>query len=89
MKDMVEAYVILDIKILRSNDWIILSQSHYVEKILEQFNILECNLITTPMDVMKLLPNEDSPMSQLSYSKNIGSLMYAMTSIRHDLVYAF
>jgi hypothetical protein len=37
MKDMCEANVILGIKVLRDNNCIILSQSHYVEKILKRF----------------------------------------------------
>ena len=37
IKDLGETNVILGIKILRDNDCIILSQSHYVEKILKKF----------------------------------------------------
>ena len=89
MKDMGEAYVSLGIKIIRSNDRIILSQSHYIEKILKRFNMLEYCPVSTPMDgSMKLLPHQGSPISQLSYSKIIGSLMYAMTSTRPDIAYA-
>ena len=89
MKDMGKANVILGINIIRSNDRIILSQSHYIENILKRFDMLECCPVSTPMDgSMKLLPHEGNPISQLSYSKMIGSLMYAMTSTRHDIAYA-
>jgi hypothetical protein len=37
MKDMGKANVILDIKVIRDRDCIILSQTHYVEKKLERF----------------------------------------------------
>ena len=89
MKDMGEADVILGIKIIRSNDQIILSQSHYIEKIRKRFDMLECCLVSTPMDRgLKLLPRQGNPISQLSYSKIIGSLMYSMTSTRLDIAYA-
>ncbi|KAL0328140.1 UNVERIFIED_CONTAM: Retrovirus-related Pol polyprotein from transposon TNT 1-94 [Sesamum calycinum] len=39
MKDMGEADVILGIKLIRSTDGIAISQSHYVEKIIEKFDI--------------------------------------------------
>ena len=88
MKDMGEADIILGLKIIRSNDRIILSQSHYIEKILKRFDMLECCLVSTPLDgSMKLLPYQDSPISQLSCSKIIRSLMYAMTSTRLDITY--
>ena len=45
--------------------------------------------MSTPMDgSVKLLPHEGNPISQLSYSKIIGSLMCAMTSTRPDIAYA-
>jgi hypothetical protein len=37
MKDMVEANVIFGIKVLRDNNYITLSQSYYVEKMLKRF----------------------------------------------------
>ena len=89
LKDMGEANVLLRIKIIRYNDQIILSQSHYVEKILERFDMLEFCPGSTPMDgSVKLLPYERSPISQLSDSKMIGSLMYTMTLTRPNISYA-
>nr|GEV62908.1 retrotransposon protein [Tanacetum cinerariifolium] len=41
MKDMGEADVILGIKIKRKNKGIVITQSHYIEKILKKFNVLE------------------------------------------------
>lgn len=37
---------------------------------------------------MKLMPNNGVPISQLEYSKAIGSLMYSMTSTRPDIAFA-
>ena len=43
MKYMGEADVILGIKIIRNNDGISLSQSHYIEKVLGRFNYKGCS----------------------------------------------
>ena len=43
MKDMREADVILGVKIIRNNDGISLSQSHYIEKLLGRFNYKDCS----------------------------------------------
>ena len=89
MKDMREADVSLGINIIRSNNRIILSQSHCVKNVLKCFDMLECSPVSTPMNgSLKLLPHVSSPISQLSYSKIIRSLIYAMTSIRPDIALA-
>ncbi|GKB32562.1 zinc finger, CCHC-type containing protein [Tanacetum coccineum] len=89
MKDMGEADVILGIKIKRENKGIVITQSHYIEKILKKFNRKDCSPVSTPMDpVEKLKPNTDKPVDELEYSRAIGCLMYAMTSTRPDIAYA-
>ncbi|GKE73212.1 zinc finger, CCHC-type containing protein [Tanacetum coccineum] len=86
MKDMGKADVILGIKI--ENKGIVITQSHYIEKILKKFNREDCSLVNTPMDpVEKLKPNTGKPVDQLEYSRAINCLMYAMTSIRPDIAY--
>ncbi|XP_025981715.1 uncharacterized protein [Glycine max] len=88
MKDMGEADVILGIKIKRGNNGISISQSHYIEKIFEKFNFKDCSPVSTPIDPnLKLLPNKGVAVSQLEYSRAIGSLMYAMISTRPDIAY--
>jgi hypothetical protein len=89
MKDMGEADVILGIKIKRENKGIVITQSHYIEKILKKFNYENCSPVSTPMDPgEKLMPNTGKPVDQLEYSRAIGSLMYAMISTRPDIAYA-
>nr|GEZ07663.1 hypothetical protein [Tanacetum cinerariifolium] len=89
MKDMREADVILGIKIKRENRGIVITQSHYIEKILKKFNREDCSPVSTPMDhVEKLKPNTGKPVDQLEYSRAIHYLMYAMTSNRPDIAYA-
>nr|GEW24322.1 zinc finger, CCHC-type [Tanacetum cinerariifolium] len=81
MKDMGEADVILGINIKRENKGIVITQSHYIEKILKKFNRENCSSVSTPMDPVKnLKPNTGKPIDQLEYSRAIGCLMYAMTS---------
>ncbi|GKE52436.1 zinc finger, CCHC-type containing protein [Tanacetum coccineum] len=89
MKDMGEADVILGVKIKRENKGIVITQSHYIEKILKKFNREDCSPVSTPIDpVEKLKPNTGKPVHQLEYSRAIGCLMYAMTSTRLDIAYA-
>nr|GEV36897.1 hypothetical protein [Tanacetum cinerariifolium] len=87
-KDMGEADVILGIKIKRENKGIVITQSHYIKKILKKFNREDCSPVRTPMDpVEKLKPNTGKPVDQLEYSKAISFLMYAMSSTRPDIAY--
>ncbi|GKC23292.1 hypothetical protein Tco_1025442, partial [Tanacetum coccineum] len=88
MKDIGEADVILGIKIKRENKGIVITQSHYIEKIPKKINREDCSPVNTPMDpVEKLMPNTGKPVDQLKYSRAIGCLMYAMTSTRPDIAY--
>jgi hypothetical protein len=55
MKDLGEADVILNIKLLREgNGGVTLMQSHYVEKVLSRFGYSECEPTPTPYDPSKL-----------------------------------
>ncbi|GKB94641.1 zinc finger, CCHC-type containing protein [Tanacetum coccineum] len=50
--------------------------------------ILDCSPVSTLVDpVEKIKPNRGKPVDQLEYSRAIGCLMYAMTSIRPDIAY--
>ena len=89
MKDLGIADIILGIKISRTSDGIILSQSHYIEKILENFNKYNIILNKTPVDInLHLAKNEGDSISQLEYSRIIGSLMYVMNCTRPDIAYS-
>ncbi|CAM8940498.1 unnamed protein product [Rhodiola kirilowii] len=89
MKDMGEAEVILGIRIERVEGGIALTQSHYIEKVLKKYKYLNCHPVNTHFESSKhLLPNKGDPVSQLEYSRVIGSLMYTMTSTRPDIAFA-
>nr|GEV18837.1 zinc finger, CCHC-type [Tanacetum cinerariifolium] len=67
---------------------IVITQSHYIEKILKKFNRDDCSLVSTPMDpVEKLKLNTGDHVDQLEYSRAIGYLLYAIASTRPDIVY--
>ena len=89
MKDMGVADVILGMKITKTSDGYALSQSHYIEKILDKFIKDDLNLARTPVDIsLYLSKNKGDAVSQLKYSQIIGSLMYLMNCTRPDIAYA-
>jgi hypothetical protein len=87
MKDLGEADVILNIKLLREGDGgITMLQSHYVEKVLSHFGFSDCAPAPTPYDPSVLLrKNRRIARDQLRYSQIIGSLMYLASAIRPDI----
>jgi hypothetical protein len=90
MKDLGEADVILNIKLLRDeNNGITLVQSHYVEKALSKFGYVDCKSSPTPYDPSVLLQkNQKDTRDQLRYSQIIGSLMYLASAMRPDISFA-
>ncbi|GJW34318.1 zinc finger, CCHC-type containing protein [Tanacetum coccineum] len=88
MKDMGLADVILGIKIIQTQNGLVLSQAHYVDKTLNNHNARDSGLARTPIDtIMHLSKNRGVGVAQLEYSRIIGMLMYLMTSTRPDLEY--
>jgi hypothetical protein len=90
MKDLGEADVILNIKLLREgNGGVTLVQSHYVEKVLSCFGYSECEPAPTPYDPSKLLKkNRRISRDQLRYSQIIGSLTYLASATRPEILFA-
>jgi hypothetical protein len=90
MKDLGEAEVILNIKLLREgNGGITLVQFHYMEKVLSRFGYSECEPAPTHYDPSKLLKkNRRISRDQLRYSQIIGSLMYLASATRLDISFA-
>lgn len=73
MKDMDKANVILEIRIPRDIDSLILSQSHYIEKVSKTFNYLNYTPTSTHFDPnFKIFLKTDKPIIQLEYAKVIG-----------------
>ncbi|GJZ88510.1 retrotransposon protein, putative, ty1-copia subclass [Tanacetum coccineum] len=90
MKDMCLVDVILRIKIIQTHNELVLSQAHYVDKILNTHNAGDSGLARTPIDTrLHLYKNRGIGVAQLEYSRINGLLMYLMTSNRPDLTYVF
>nr|GEX55448.1 hypothetical protein [Tanacetum cinerariifolium] len=89
MKDLGEADVILGIKIIRKENRLMLTQSHYIEKILKRFDSFNRLPVSTPFEVgSKLSYNTSRILAQNKYAKVIDSLMYAMICTKPNIAYA-
>jgi hypothetical protein len=89
MKDLDEADVILNIKLIKGENGITLTQSHYVEKVLSHFDYKDGKPSPTPYDPSLVLQkNKRIGRDQLRYSQMIGSLMYLASATRPDIMFA-
>ena len=89
LKDLGLADVILGIQIMKNAEGYVLSQSHYVEKVLRKFGHFESKPVVTPFDPnSKLKKNNNEGVSLLEYGRVIRSLMYVMNCTRPDIAYS-
>nr|GEX56926.1 retrotransposon protein, putative, Ty1-copia subclass [Tanacetum cinerariifolium] len=98
MKDLREAAFILRIKIYRdrSRRLIGLSQNAYLDKILKRYRMDNSKRDSIPMQVDLYLSKsqcattyaEMKRMQNVPYASAIGSIMYAVRCIRHDVAFA-
>jgi hypothetical protein len=76
---------------------ITLSQTAYVDTILESFNLTDAKTSPAPMDPGAVLSDARCPtthaqleaMANVPYQRAIGSLMYTATSTRPDIAFSF
>jgi hypothetical protein len=89
MKDMGEADVILNIKLIKGENVITLTQSHYVKKVLSRFGYKDNKPSPTPYDPSLVFrKNKRIGKDQLRYSQMIGSLLYLASVTRSDILFA-
>ena len=98
MKDLGATKQILGKRIIRdkTNGTLKLSQSEYVKKILNRFNMNEAKPVSTPLGSHFKLSKDQSPkieeerdhMSKVPYASAIGSLMYIMVCTRPNITHA-
>jgi len=89
MKDLDHVDVIFYIKLIKKNDDMILTQSHYVEKLLKKFNYFDVKHVSTPYDSnIKLKKSLSKRISTHKYYQIIGSLLYLTNFSRPDIAYA-
>jgi hypothetical protein len=83
------ANTILGIKLLRIGNAYAIYETHYIDKILNQFSHLHDKISHVPHNLsLKLGINKNRCVSQLEFSNVIGSLMYAMHCTRPDIAFA-
>jgi hypothetical protein len=88
-EDMGDADVILNIKLIKGENGITLTQSHYVEKVLSLFSYKDSKPSPTPYDLSLVLQkNKRISRDQLRYSQMIGSLIYLASATRPDISFA-
>jgi hypothetical protein len=88
MKYLCEADVILNIKLIKGENEITLTQYHCVEKKLSHFGYKDSKPSPTPYDLSLVLrKNRRIGRDQLRYSQIIGSLMYLASVIRSDILF--
>ena len=95
IKDLGKASYILGIKLYRDRErkLIGLSQSSYVDKILERYNFENCKAVNVPfrydIHLSKKMAHQTEEekfrMSNLSYASKIESIIYAMLCTRPDI----
>lgn len=80
----------------KANKSISISQTKYITKILNRFNMFDCKPVSTPLETGLKLTNDMSPiehddiekMKEVPYSIAVGCLMHVMTITRPDIAYA-
>lgn len=83
---MKEAKSFLGINIERKNNIITLDQNAYLQRILKNFNMSDCNAVSTPLPVKLDYAALNSEVTCKAPCRNlIGCLMYAMLCTRPDL----
>lgn len=94
MEDLGEARFVLGIEITRDRlaGTLTISQGAYTEDVLQRFGMMDCNSISTPMEVGRHLEESAAvplnPARAKSYQSAVGALMYAAHGTRPDISFA-
>ena len=88
MNDLGFMHYFLRLEMWKSSKGIFSNQGKYAVEILRRFNMLDCEVMATPMDTnMKSLSNETSKLLDMTqYRRIIGSLMY-LTNTRSNICF--
>ncbi|ELR22172.1 retroelement pol polyprotein [Acanthamoeba castellanii str. Neff] len=89
MKDLSAATSILSMKINYNHvDGLMqLHQHGHINKLLQTFNMSNCNPATTPMEVGLTLNNSETLSDKIPYCQIIGKLLYIAIVLRPDIAY--
>ena len=83
-----KAQFFLGIKIERQGQHMYLSQEAYIDAKLEEFRMVDCKPVNTPMEAGLNLEKAEKCSPELPFRELLGSLMYAMIATRPDISYA-
>jgi len=81
---------LLGIQITFTGDGITLSQTTFIDKILNHFSMQDCKPVSTPIDSnhqLKAIEDHNEGTDANAYYQIIGSLMYLVSGTRPDLSY--
>ena len=89
-------FVGLDISRDRSKRQLYISQPHFITKLLEKFNMVQCHPKSVPADPNSRLETfavpkneeESTVMEAIPYREAVGGLLYVMVMSRPDIAYA-
>jgi len=79
MKDMRQLHYCLGFNVELTEQGISLCQTQHLMKLLEKYQLLEANTVTTPMDLNVKLMKDDSyskKVDQVQYQSMVGSLLH-------------
>lgn len=80
--------MIFKIKIVGSKTCFLLTQSYYIEKMLNKLSYRDCKLINTPFNTnCKMRANTGPKVNQLVYSRVIASLIYVIGCTMSDIIF--
>lgn len=83
-----KAKTCLGIEFNNNENVITMSQKNYITKLLEKFNMSECNGVDTPMEIGLKLTKAEKHDDTFPYRELIGSLNYLAVCTRPDISYS-
>lgn len=88
MKDLGKATHVLGMRIRQEQGKIILDQKNYIQKVLEQFNMINCKEVYTPLEKGMKLEKGDQNDLHSQYRSLVGCIMYIAVCTRPDIAHA-
>lgn len=82
-----EVSQLLSIRVRREDSKMELDQTKYINSVLDEFNMKECNGLSTPLEVLDITEN-DEKFDEKIYRKAVGSLLYIANGTRPDISFA-
>jgi len=90
LNDLGHAGQFLGLEITTGSDYLFLNQKRFIQTVLNQFGMADCNSVSTPLEVKPFGPTtpECDKGNQAKHQSIVGSLMYLAIGSRPDISYA-